>query len=209
MVNSYDNEDNVKDFKGKIRLQFSWVVYFLFEHYTTPWQPLERMLITFQGCRYQLLFCHQVMSDSLRPHGLQHTRLPVLHYLLICPDSCPLSRWCHPTILPSAIPFSSFSQSFRVPGFFPMIWLLASGGQSIGASASASVVAQMVGDRDGVKHSFLLLTEVPKPLSQYPQIIIASLRLNSPHIILFYFFLFLVACHFLSQIYASTEESGT
>ena len=150
-----------------------------------------------------------VMSDSLWPHRLQHTRPP-------CPsptpggysDSCPLSRWCHPTISPSAIPFSPFSQSFPAPGFFPMSWLLASGGQSIGASASASVVAQTVGVRDGVKHSFLLLTEAPKPISQHPQIIIASLSLNSPHIILFYF-LFLVACHFLSQTYASTEESGT
>ena len=67
MVHSYDNEDNDKDFKGKIRLQFSWVVYFLFEHYTTPLQLLERMLIIFQRCSYQELFCNQVLSDSLRP----------------------------------------------------------------------------------------------------------------------------------------------
>ena len=77
------------------------------------------------------------MSHSLRPHGLQHTRPP-------CPspiprggsNSRPLSRWCHLTISSSVVPFSSCLQSFPALGSFPMTQFLASGGQSIAASAS-------------------------------------------------------------------------
>ena len=88
------------------------------------------------------------MSDSLQPHGLQYARLP-------CPsptprvysNSCPLSQWCHPTISSSVIPFSSHLQSFPVSGSFPMSWFFASGGQSIGVSASASVLPVNIQDR--------------------------------------------------------------
>ena len=81
------------------------------------------------------------MSDSLWPHRTQHTRLP-------CPspspgaysNSCPLSRWCHPTISPSVIPFSSCLLSFKALGSFPVSWLFPSGGQSITLSASASIL---------------------------------------------------------------------
>ena len=81
------------------------------------------------------------MSDSLRPHGLQHARPP-------CPsptpgdysDSCPLSWWCHPTISSSVIPFSFCLQSFQTSGSFQMSRLFASGGQNIGVSALASVL---------------------------------------------------------------------
>ena len=84
---------------------------------------------------------HSVVSDSLWPHGLQHTRLP-------CPsptpgaysNSCPLSRWCHPTILSSVVPFPSCLQSFPASGSLPMSQFFTSGGQSIGVSASASVL---------------------------------------------------------------------
>ena len=77
------------------------------------------------------------MSDSLRPHGLQHTRPP-------CPSptpgvyskSCPLSWWCHPTILSSDIPFSSCPQSFPALGSFPGSQLFTSGGQTVAVSAS-------------------------------------------------------------------------
>ena len=58
----------------------------------------------------------------------------------VCSHSCPLSRWCHPTISSSVVPFSSCPQSFPASGSFPVSWLFASGGQSIGASASASVL---------------------------------------------------------------------
>ena len=58
----------------------------------------------------------------------------------VCSNSCPLSQWCHLTISTSVVPFSSCSQSFPASGSFPMSWLFASGGQSIGTSASASVL---------------------------------------------------------------------
>ena len=88
-----------------------------------------------------LLFSHQVVSDSLRPHGLQHAR-PFCPSPSsgVCPSSCPLSRWSHPAISSSATLFSFCLQSFPASGSFPMSWLFASGGQSIGASASASVL---------------------------------------------------------------------
>ena len=88
-----------------------------------------------------LLFSHLVLSDSLQPHGLQHARLPGPSLSPgVCSNSCPLSWWCHPTISSSATPFSSCLQSFPASGSFPMSWFFASGGQSIGASASASVL---------------------------------------------------------------------
>ena len=85
-------------------------------------------------------FSHSVMSNSLQPHELQHAKPP-------CPSPtpgvhsswCPLSRWCHPAISSSAVPFSSCPQSLPASGSFPMSQLFASGGQSIGVSASASV----------------------------------------------------------------------
>ena len=96
--------------------------------------------------RNMLLFSRPVMSDSLQPHGLQHTRPP-------CPsptprvysNSCPLSQWCHPTISSFVVPFFCL-QSFPASGSFPMSQFLASGGQSIGASASASVLPMNIQD---------------------------------------------------------------
>ena len=86
-------------------------------------------------------FCHSVVSDSLRPHELQHTRPP-------CPsptprvysNSCPSSRWCHPAISSSVIPFSSCPQPLPTSGSFPMSQLFAWGGQSTGVTVSASVL---------------------------------------------------------------------
>ena len=80
-----------------------------------------------------------VVSDSFWPHGLQHARLP---YPSPTPAAClcPLSRWCHPTISSSVVPFPSCLQSFPASGSFPMNWFFTSGDQSIGASASASVL---------------------------------------------------------------------
>ena len=85
----------------------------------------------------ELLFSHSVVPDSLRHHGLQHARLPCPSPSpRACSNSCPSSQWWHPTILSSAIPFSSCLQSFPASGSFPMNLLFASGGQSIRASAS-------------------------------------------------------------------------
>ena len=94
-----------------------------------------------------LLFRHSVLSDSLQPQGLQHTRLPCPSPSpRACSNSCPLSRWCHPTILSSVIPFSSCLQSPPASGSFLMSQLFVSGGQSIGVSASASVLAMNIQD---------------------------------------------------------------
>ena len=77
------------------------------------------------------------MSNSLQPHGLQHARLPCASPSpRICSNSCPLSWWCYLTISSSAALFSFCLQSFPASGSFPMSQLFASGGQSIGTSAS-------------------------------------------------------------------------
>ena len=82
-----------------------------------------------------------VVSDSLWPCGLQHTRLPCPSlYPGVCWKPCPLSRWCHPTISSSVTPFSSYPQSFPPLESFSMSWLFTSSGQSIRASASASIL---------------------------------------------------------------------
>ena len=86
-------------------------------------------------------FSRSVMSDSLRPHELQHARplcpspSPRVHW-----DSRPSSQWCHPAISSSVIPVSCGPQSLPASGSFPMSWLFASGGQSTGTSPSASVL---------------------------------------------------------------------
>ena len=87
------------------------------------------------------------MSDSLRPHQLQHARLP-------CPsptpgaylNPCPSSQWCHPTISSSVVPFSFHLQSFPASGSFPVSQFFTSGGQSIGILASASVLPMNIQD---------------------------------------------------------------
>ena len=81
------------------------------------------------------------MSNSLRPHEPQHARPPCLSPTPgVHPNPCPLSQWCHPTISFSVVPFSSCPQSFPALGSFQMSQLFASGGQSIGVSASTSVL---------------------------------------------------------------------
>ena len=88
-----------------------------------------------------LLFTCSAVSDSLWPHELKHATLPCPSQAPgACSYSCPLNQWCHPTISSSAVPFSSCLQSFPASGSFLMSRLFMSGGQSIGASASASVL---------------------------------------------------------------------
>ena len=87
------------------------------------------------------------MSNYLRANGLQHTRLSCLTPTPgAYSNSCPLSWWCHPTISSSVIPFSSCLQTFSASGSFPMSQFFASGGQSIGASASVSVLSVNIQD---------------------------------------------------------------
>ena len=87
------------------------------------------------------------MSDSLQPHRLEHATLPCPPPTpRACSNSCPSSQWCHPTISSSVIPFSSCLQSFPASGSLPMSQFFASGSQSIGASASASVLPMNIQD---------------------------------------------------------------
>ena len=93
-------------------------------------------------------FSRSVMFGSLQTHGLQHTRLPCPSPTpRPCSNSCPLSWWCHPTILSSVVPFSYCLQSFPASEFFPVSRFFASGGQSIGVSALASVLPMNIQDR--------------------------------------------------------------
>ena len=93
-----------------------------------------------QYCK-SVQFSRSVVSDSLWPHGLQHARPPCPSPSpRVYPNSCPLSWWCHPTISSSVVPFSSCPQSFPASGSSQMTQLLPSGGQSIGVSASTSVL---------------------------------------------------------------------
>ena len=96
---------------------------------------------------YYLLFSHSVMLDSLQSHGLQHARLPFPSPSPgACSNSCPLSWWWHPTILSTVVPFSSCLLSFPASGSFPKSRLFASVSQSIGVSASASVLPVNIQD---------------------------------------------------------------
>ena len=117
------------------------VLYLLLRPRITP----EQRLWSFQFSSVQ--FSHSVVFDSLQPHRLQHARLP---HLSRTPgaysNSCPLSRWCHPTISSSVIPFSSCLQSFPTSWSFQMNQFFTSSGQRIGVSASASVLPTNIQD---------------------------------------------------------------
>ena len=99
----------------------------------------EDSIITFIITSVQ--FICSIMSNSLQPHEPQHARPPCSSPTpRVHPNPCPLSQWCHPTISSSVIPFSSCPQSFPASGSFPMSQLFTTGGQSIGVSASTSVL---------------------------------------------------------------------
>ena len=116
-------------------------------HSSPKEKQCQRMFKLSHNCTHliSVQFSHSVMSDSLKPHGLQHARPPCPSPTpRICSNSCPLSRSCHPTISSSVVPFSSPLQSFPASGSFKMNQLFASSGQSIGASASASASASLL-----------------------------------------------------------------
>ena len=115
---------------------------------TTVTQSTEGDKLFFSTAIFTMIYSVQpvqfscsVMSDSLQPHALQHARPPCPSPTLgVYSNSCPLSRWCHPTSSSSVVPFSSHLQSFPESGSFQMSQFFASCGQSIAASASASVL---------------------------------------------------------------------
>ena len=108
-----------------------------------PSPAFQTLLLTLQFISVQ--FSHSVVSDSLWPYELQHAVPP---YPSPSPrvhsNSCPLSQWCHPTISSSVVPFFSRLQSFPPSESFPVSQFFTSGGQSIGASASASVLSMNI-----------------------------------------------------------------
>ena len=94
-------------------------------------------------------FSRSVMSHSLQPHGLQHTRLPCPWPAPgACSNSCLLSQWCHPTISSFVIPFSSCLQSFLASGSFQMSQFFTSDGKNIGVSVSTSILPMNIQDID-------------------------------------------------------------
>ena len=126
-ANSYNHSISMQTFHFSLLVQY-WINY---------------MRFSIQSKSVQ--FSHSVVSDSLRPRGLQHARPP-------CPsptprvysNSCPLSRWCHPTISSSVIHFLPPSVFPSITGLFK--WVSSSGGQSIGASTSSSVIPMNIQD---------------------------------------------------------------
>ena len=125
----------------------SWFTYnrWLFNVYVLLHHSFILLLNNFVSINFQ--FSLSAVSNSLRPHGLQHTRPP-------CPsptpgvysNSCPLSQWCHPTISSSVTPFSSRLQSSPTLGSFQMSQVFPPGGQSFRVSASASVLPMSIQD---------------------------------------------------------------
>ena len=98
------------------------------------WKDFEHLffLLSRHMCSVALLFSCSVVSNSAT-HGLKHARLPCPSPSPgVCSNSCPSSRWCHPTVSSSAIPFSSCLHAFPASESFPVSWLFTSSGQSIG-----------------------------------------------------------------------------
>ena len=110
-----------------------------------PYQNCSRLPISYRNGSIQ--FSHSVVSNSLWPHELQYARLPCPSPTPgACSNSCPLSRWCHPTISSSVVSSSSHLQSSPASESFQMNQFFTSGGQSIGVSASASVLPMNIQD---------------------------------------------------------------
>ena len=105
-------------------------------------------------------FSRSVLSDFLRPHEPQHASPPCpLPTPRVYPNSCPLSRWCHPNISSSVVPFSSYPQSFPASGSFQMSQLFTSGGQSIGVSATTSILPMNTQDWSSLEWTGLISLE--------------------------------------------------
>ena len=133
-------------------------------------------------------FSRSVMSDSLRPHESQHTRPPCLSPTPgVYSNSCPSSRWCHPAISSSVIPFSSCPQSLPASGSFPVSQLFAWGGQSIGVSASASVLPMNTQDWSPLGWTGWISLQ-SKGLSRvFSNTTLGAFKFHKPFWLLFYF----------------------
>ena len=149
---------------------------------------------------YQYQFSHSV-SDSLQPHGLQQARLPCPSPTPgACSNSHPSSQWCYPTISSSVAPFSSCLQSFPASGSFLMCQFCASGGQSIGASTSASVLPMNIQDWFPLGLTGWISLQ-SKGLSRvFSNTTVQRHLFFSTQLSLWYSAFFLYVCHILSYI---------
>ena len=142
--------DKIRQIINFTEITFQWRCSFMREFanfaYSSPLLPYCRYVTCHfervqRPCISSVQFSCSVVTDSLWPHKPQHTKPPCPSPTPgVYPNSCPLSWWCHLTISSSVVPFSSCPQSFPESGSFPMSQLFASGGQSIGVSASTSVL---------------------------------------------------------------------
>ena len=126
-----------------------WTIFCLYWicHHIASVLCLGRGLETLWRVKKRVNSVQSLSRVSLWPHGLQHARLPFPSPTPgACSNSHPLSRWCHATISSSVTPFSSCLQSFPASGSFPMTQFFTAGGQSIGVSASASVLLVNIQD---------------------------------------------------------------
>ena len=132
--------------------------------------------------KFSVHFSHSVMSNSLQPHGLQHARLPYPSPTpRACPNSCRSGWWCHPTISFSVVPFSSCFQSFPASGCFLRSQFFTSGGQSIGASGSVSVLPMNIQDWFPLELTGLIDSQESSPIPLFKNISSSMLRfLYSP-----------------------------
>ena len=131
------------------------ILFSIFKSYKLSFEllwSLTSLIVLLNVCYFPLLFLslqlsRSVVSDSLQPHGLQCDKLPCPSSTPgDCSNSCPSSQWCHPVISSSVIPFSSRLQSFPTSESSPRSQFFTSGGQSIGVSASASVLPMNIQD---------------------------------------------------------------
>ena len=146
----FSEQKYIWKFRHRFKLHFTWNIRPIYNgNKVSLVKPSSNRVHHTKGIQSTWVqFSHSVMSDSLWPHGLQHIRLP-------CPspaprvyaNSYPFSRWCHPTISSSVIPFSSFLQPSPASGAFQMSQFFTSDDQSIGVSASASVLPINIQDR--------------------------------------------------------------
>ena len=159
------------------------------------------------------------MSDSLQPYGLQNARLPCPSPTpRACSSSCPSSQWCHPTISSSVVPFSSRLQSFPASESFSVSQFFASGGQSIGASAIASVLPMNIQDWfplgwtglshasnldwQSVSHMIIYMFQCYSLKSSHPCLLPQSPNVYSLHLCLFCCLLYrVIVTFFLNSIY--------
>ena len=140
----YEKQNKISEGRGKLakKICFNCIRTERWSRQTTHFKHIQDGKKNWHLHKYHSVqFSHSVVSNSLRPDGLQQARPPgPSPTSRVYSNLCPSSQWCYPTISPSVIPFSSCLQSFPASGSFPMSQFFESGGQNIGVSVSTSVL---------------------------------------------------------------------